>query len=250
MWPRFLLFNAFTLNVDGGSMSDNLRSAVLVSVLTAFISASAWTQVKQQVVTLVVNGQSGQAAIVHVGGRGYVDLAALARIANGSLDFQEKQIVLTLPQSNQNGHPPASLPDQADESSMSRDFMKEGIETITLMREWASPLAYAIQNGYNVTDSWVAGYRGKAANGLRIASVAAKTNADHNALQLLTNEFEALREWSNKLVEAHNTMNAGKYSLSEDALRNEPLSQKIVTCGHFLASMLAGGSFQDDASCH
>lgn len=234
----------------GGLMNDGLRRVLLVVALTIFVSKNVWTQVKQQLVTLVINGQSGQASIVHVAGRGYVDLAALAHIANGSLDFQEKRIVLTLPQSSENGQGATSSPDQTDDSSMSRDFMKAGIETITLMREWASPLAYAIQNGYNVTDSWVAGYREKAANGLRIASVAAKTNGDRNALQLLTNEFDALREWSSKLVEAHNTMSAGKYSLSEDALRNEPLSQKIVNCGHFLASMLAGGNFQDEGSCH
>ena len=231
-------------------MWDNLSSALLVFALTVFMSESGWTQVKQQVVTLVVNGQSGQAAMVRVDGRGYVDLAALAHIANGTLDFQAKKIVLTLPQTSENMDAAPSVAGEVDDSSMSRDFMKAGIETITLMREWASPLAYAIQNGYNVTDSWVAGYREKAANGLRIASVAAKTNADHSALQLLTNEFDALREWSNKLIEAHSTMSAGKYSLSEDALRNEPLSRKIVDCGHFLGSMLAGGSFQDDASCH
>jgi hypothetical protein len=231
-------------------MWDNLRNASLIFVLAAFVSGSAWTQVKPQVVTLVVNGQIGQAAMVRIDGRGYVDLAALAHITNGTLNFQEKRIVLTIPQSTESSSATAQLPDQVDDSAMSRDFMKAGIETITLMREWASPLAYAIQNGYNVTDSWVAGYREKAANGLRIASVAARTNADQNALQLLTNEFEALRDWSNKLVEAHNTMSAGKYSTSPDALRNEPLSQKIVTCGRFLAPMLAGGTFQDDASCH
>ncbi len=231
-------------------MRNNLCSALLLFIFTSFVSASAWAQVKQQVVTLVVNGQSGQVAMVHIGGRGYVDLAALAHLANGTLDFQTNRIVLTLPQSNENTHASVSQPDQLDESKMSRDFMKTGIETIALMREWASPLAYAIQNGYNVTDSWVAGYREKAANGLRIASIAAKTNADHNALQLLTNEFDALTEWSSKLVEARNKMDVGKYSMSPDALRNEPLSQKIVNCGHFLASMLAGGNFQDDASCH
>src|SRR5690348_8940832 len=161
----------------GELMRNNLWNALIVFILTVFVSGNAWTQVKQQVVTLVINGQSGQAAMVRIEGRGYVDLAALAHIANGTLDFQAKQIVLTLPQSGGNAQAPASQPEQVDESSMSHDFMKAGIEAITLMREWASPLAYAIENGYNVTDSWVAGYREKAANGLRIASVAAKTNA-------------------------------------------------------------------------
>lgn len=232
-------------------MRNNLcSSARQVLILTVFVFGNAWAQVQPQVVTLVINGQPGQAAMVQIEGRGYVDIAALAHIANGTLDFQTKQVVLTLPQSGGNTQAPVSQPDQVDESKLTHDFMKAGIEAISLMREWASPLAYAVENGYNVTDSWVAGYREKAADGLRRASVAAKTDADHNALQLLTNEFEALREWSNKLVQAHNKMDVGKYSLSPGALRNEPESQKMITCGQFLASMLAGGSFQEDASCH
>ena len=118
------------------------------------------------------------------------------------------------------------------------------------MREWASPLAYAIQNGYPITEQWVAGYRESAANGVRMATVAASTSDDRNALQLLSNEFESVREWSNKLVEARKSLNTANYSMSESALRDDPLSQKIVTCGHFLASMLGSGSYQDNPSCH
>lgn len=230
-------------------MWNNWCSAPLILILTMIVSGNAYAQTKPQVVTVVINGQSGKAAMISIEGRGYVDLAALVRIANGTLDFQTKQIVLAFPQSG--GNAPATVsPDQTDQSSMSHDFMKAGVEAITLMREWGSPLVYAIENGYNVTDNWVAGYRDKAADGLRIASLAAKTSADRNALQLLTNEFEALRDWSNKLVQAHKKMDVGKYALSRGALKNEPESQKIITCGHFLALMLAGGSFQDDASCH
>lgn len=230
-------------------MWDSLRCALLVLVLIMLGSGNIYAQAKPQVVTVVINGQSGQAAMVSIEGRGYVDIAALVHIANGTLDFQSKQIVLTLPQSGGNA-PATSSPDQVDQSSMSHDFMKAGVEAVSLMREWGSPLVYAIENGYNVTDNWVAGYRDKAADGLRIASLAAKTNADRSALQLLTNEFEALRDWSNQLVQAYKKMDVGKYALSKGALKNEPESQKIITCGHFLALMLAGGSFQDDASCH
>ena len=38
--------------------------------------------------------------------------------------------------------------------------------------------------------------------------------------------------------------------LAAPSERNEPLSQKIIACGRFLAPMLGSGSFQDDASCH
>ena len=80
--------------------------------------------------------------------------------------------------------------------------------------------------------------------------MAATTDADRHALQLLTNEFDAVRQWSDKLVEARKSMNTGQYAMSASALRDDPLSQKIVACGRFLAPMLASGNIQDDPSCH
>jgi hypothetical protein len=83
-----------------------------------------------------------------------------------------------------------------------------------------------------------------------MASAAISSDGDRNAFQLLNTEFDAVQEWSNKLLEAHKSMNAGKYAVSDNALQNEPLSQRIVTCGRFLGQMLASGTFQDDPSCH
>lgn len=229
-------------------MRDNLRDASLTWLLLALASGIAWAQTKPQ--TLVINGVSGQAAVAQIEGRAYVDVAALAHIANASLSFQPNRIVLTLPSSAANA--PVALPpaEHVDNSALTRDFMKAGIEEIALMREWASPLAYAIQNGLPITEEWVADYRASAAQGLSMASVAAATDADRNAFQLLSNEFDAVREWSNKLVEARKSMDTAKYSISSGALREDPLSQKIIACGHFLASMLGSGSFQDNPSCH
>lgn len=118
------------------------------------------------------------------------------------------------------------------------------------MREWASPLASAIQNGYPITEQWVTQYREQAANGLRLASAAASTDDDRKALQLLRNEFDAIRDWSARLLNARQAMDTAKYAMSEDALRNDPLSQKILSCGHFLGTMLGSGTFQDDPACH
>lgn len=231
-------------------MRHALRDASLMFLLLLLESGIPFAQAKQQASTLVLNGQPGQAAVVQIDGRAYVDLEGLARIANGSLSFRANRIVLTLPPSALS--PPVAVPppNQMDTSALSRDFMRAGIEEIALMREWASPLAYAIQNGYPVTEQWVTGYREQAAHGLRLASVAASSEADRNALQLLTNEFDAVRQWSNKLMEARNSMNAAQYAMSSSALRDDPLSQKIITCGRFLASMLGSSSFQDDPSCH
>ena len=213
------------------------------------IPGATFAQVNHQSRTIVINGQAGQAEIVKIDGRSYVDLEALARITNGSLWFKGNSIGLDLPVSV-SGPAVDPPPSSVDNSGLSREFMKAGIEAIAGMREWASTLAYATQNGYNVTESWVATYREQASHNVSLASVAVATEADRNALQLLNNEFEAVREWSNKLVEARKSMNAAKYALSANALRDEPLSQKIIACGRFLAPMFGSGSFQDDASCH
>lgn len=235
--------------VVGKIMRNKFRDILLVSVTFFLLPGVTLAQREHRGRILVIVGRAGQTTVLDFDGRSFVDLEALAQIMNGSLSFKANRIILSLPATmvSPAAEPPSS---PVDDHGLSRDFMKAGIEAIALMREWASPLAYAIQNGYNVTEDWVAGYREPAAHGLRIASSAATTDADRSALQLLTNEFEAVREWSNKLIEARKSMDTAKYALSDTALRNDPLSQKIITCGHFLASMLGSASFKDDPSCH
>jgi hypothetical protein len=235
-------------------MRNAVRS-VLLAFLIIPLCGVTLAQLKQESKTVVVNGQSGEAAVVNINGRTYVDLENLARIGNGSLGFSGNRITLTLPGSasgSSSGNAPAATPD-ADHpkpSGLSRNFVMAGIETISQMREWASTLAYAIQNNYGVTEAWASGYREQAASSLRLASNAASTDADRNAFQLLSNEFDGVTEWSNRLVAAKKSMDTAKYSMSPDALRNEPLSQKLISCGHFLGSMLGSGEFKDDPSCH
>ena len=231
-------------------MRENLWSTSLMWLVLASISGTALAQVTRQNRTLVINGQSSQVEVVKIDGRSYIDLGALARITSGSLRFKSNRILLNIPPSTVSAPSDDPTPSPADDLSLSQDFMKAGIEAIAEMREWASPLAYAIQNGYNVTDSWVATYREQALHDVNLASAAATTDADRSALQLLNHEYQAVLHWSNKLVEARKAMDTAKYSLSDNALRDDPLSQKIITCGHFLASMFGSGSFQDDASCH
>lgn len=228
-------------------MRSNLWRMFLLLPALLFAWDVCHAQVERQTQTLVVNGESGQTEVLQINGRTYVDLKALSDIANGSVGFTRDRIVLTLPASNAST---TAAPSQQDSSRLSQDFMKAGIESIAAMREWASPLASAIQNGYPVTENWVANNREKAAQSLQLASAAATTDADRSALQLLNNEFASVREWSDALVKAKESMDTGEYATSAGALRDTPQSQKIIACGHFLASMLASGSFQDDSSCH
>lgn len=232
-------------------MLGNMWASLAMS-LVLLLTGSIVAQGNSPSRTLVVNGRTAQAGVVQINGRDYVDLQVLASITNGSLGFQGERIILTLPLSDLGASAPAPAipPELPTEAGFSQNFMKAGIEEIALMREWASPLSYAIQNGYPITEQWVAGYREGAANGLRLASVAAKTEAERKALQLLSNEFESVREWSSKLVEARKSMDTAKYALSAGALQNDPLSQKIIACGRFLGSMLGSGTFEDNPSCH
>jgi len=82
-----------------------------------------------------------------------------------------------------------------------------------------------------------------------LANSAVSNDADRRGLQLLTTEYNNLQDWSAKLVEARKSMSAANYSMSDDALLNDPVSQKILTCWKFLGPMLARGTFEDDGSC-
>lgn len=118
-------------------------------VCTAVLTFACITvaQLGQQKRTLVVNGRSGDATIVQIDNRSYIDLETLARIANDSLSFEAKQIVLTIPSSAANA--PAVVPTdrQASDSALSNDFMKATIEDLATIKEWYGLLAYAIQQG-------------------------------------------------------------------------------------------------------
>lgn len=235
-------------------MRSECWKLLLISGFFLLLPSYTLTQADQNSRVLVIDGQAGQAPVIEKNGRSYVDIEALTQITHGSLRFKADRIVLSLPSSNLNpsvaetqaeqAHPPIS------DLGLSRDFMLAGIEEIATMREWASTLEYAMQNGYPITDHWADSAREQGAHNLRLAAAAVSNESDRNALQLLTNEFEAVREWSSKLVQERKAMDAAKYAISDNALRNDPASQKIITCGHFLATMLGSGSFKDDPSCH
>jgi hypothetical protein len=209
-----------------------------------------WAQT-QQSKSIVINGRSAKNGVIMTEGKTYVDVDTLARLTNGSVSYQGNNVVLNLPELARHSVAADPIPNQQQNTTaLSREFMKAGIEEINLLREWASPVANAIQNGYPIAENWVTAYKGNAANGLHLASANVSTSADRDAYELLANEFEAVSQWSASLLEARKSMNAAQYAASPDALKADPLSQKITTCGHFLSSMLASGSYQDDGSCH
>ncbi len=225
------------------------RLVFLSTVILLTMSAMTSGQMQENFRTLVINDQSGKVTVIEVGDRTYVDLKSMAQIAHGSVSYERNRILVEVPCTS------TRVPEDMSESQLmnvglSREFVKAGIEEISLMREWASAQANAVQNGYPIADSWVAGYRTQAQRGLAIASASRSTDDDRAAFQLLHTEFENVQTWSSKLLDARKSMGAANYALSPDTLKNEPLSQKIVLCGRFLGQMFGSGQFQDEASCH
>jgi len=218
----------------------------LILFVFLIVPGLARSQAAQQSRTLIVNGQSGQVKVVQIDGRSYVDLESLARIANGTLGFSGDQITLTLP------GPAAGTPSAATPSGppanpgFSKEFLRAGIEEMAVIREWRTAMVNSIQNNYPISEDWVANFRGQASISLKLAAVAASTDSDQKALQLLNNEFGNMKTLSDKLVAARKNMNF----VSPDDLKNDPLNQNILSCARSLAAMAATGQFADDGTCH
>ncbi len=232
-------------------MSARISFACLLATLFLVMPGIALSQGTNQNQTLIINGQSTQVSVIQVNGRSYVDLAALASAANGSLSFAGNQIALSVnfgsatPAASAPAPPPAAAPAPASYPGFSRGFLNAGIEQAATLREWHTALASAIQNGYPLTADMLAPYRAQATTNLRMTSVAVSTDSDRSAFQLLNNVFQNMGKLADKYVAARANMDF----ISPDALQNDSLNQRLVACGHSLASMAASGQFVDDGSC-
>src|SRR5258707_4015843 len=118
--------------------------APLIVVVLLIVPALALSQAAQESRTLTVNGQPGQVAVVQMNGRSYVDVEALARVANGSLSFNGNHITLTLPGDT-------SMPLAADPSAiptvntgLSKGFLKSGIKVKPIVSAWHTALGKVI----------------------------------------------------------------------------------------------------------
>ncbi|HEY2547460.1 MAG TPA: hypothetical protein VGI46_15430 [Candidatus Acidoferrum sp.] len=211
---------------------------ILAAVLA--VPAIALSQAGDSKGTLIIAGQDGQAPVVRIQGKTYVELEALARLTHGSLTFEGSQTTLTLPGTAA----PATTP--AATSDFSRPFLRAAIEEMAVIREWRITLTNAIQRGIPVTSDWTDLYRSPAQTNLHLASVAAETDSDRNAYQLLSNEFENMRKLSDRVVAQHDSQTYA----SPDALLNDPLNQQILSCARALAAMATSGQYVDDGSCH
>src|SRR5579863_5760953 len=105
---------------DGLMRARTLVGWIIVVAVALAVPTLALAQVARQTRTLIVNGHSGDTAVVEIEGRSYVELEALVRIANGSLRFSGNQISVSLPAG---GSERASTTPPAN-PGFSREFLK------------------------------------------------------------------------------------------------------------------------------
>ena len=224
-------------------MSQKQRVWILISMMLSFpIVTLAQSEVQE--LTLVLNGQSGKILVYRINGQAFVDVEALARIANGSAHIERDQLILTLPATL------TSTPASAHVEVMTRDFRTAALNDLALIKDWHTTIANALQRGVPGDGSRLVVFHDRAAEGLHLATVAASSHSDQDALRLLTNHFNQVDRWRHKMVDARKSMSTANYSITPGALDRDSEYQVIASCSHFLSAMLAGGKYEDNASCH
>jgi len=224
-------------------MRKSLPSVALLASLLLALPLLALSQTSPSG-TLRVSGRPGQVPIVLMNGKSYVDIEALAGLVSASLTSSGSEITLTLPSGSTVSEPVRTS--QPISSEFSKDFLKAGIEEMSVIREWRSALLNAVQNAYPLPADFATGYQNQATTNLRLVSVAISTDSDRSAYQLLSNELNSMQKLSDKVMTARKNMNY----VPRDALNGDPLDQKILNCARSLASMAASGRFEDDGTCN
>jgi hypothetical protein len=216
------------------------RSMMLVAALLLPLRALR----AQQTSSLTIDGQQGQARVIQVQGKNYVEVDELARITGGSLRFVGIEIILTLP-------PRGDMSPQAVQSAptptvgYSTQFLNAGIEAMREIVEWHAALKNAIERQYPLSDDWLGNFRRQAESSLKHSEAAATTDMDRRALPLLVNEFNNMAA----LTDTYLKITASRDYLAPDSLSGDPLEQKVLTCWRSLESMASSRQFVDDGSC-
>jgi hypothetical protein len=210
--------------------------------LGLILSVSAMAARDTPAKTLIVNGNPVDAGVVQVEGRSYVDIEGLAKGIGGAVTFEANQISLTIP---------TSVPPEAQETPevMSKEFQKIAVFTLAEMREWKGAIGTVITSGMPVAGTWSQDYHDRIEADLMQAALAASTEPDRQALQLLQHEFELLTDWADKVLGERQALNAAR-TIDPNSLRNDQTLAKITKCGQFLSSMIVSGIFSDDSSCY
>jgi hypothetical protein len=203
--------------------------------------------VAQETSALLIEGQQGQARVIQVQGKNYVEVEGLAQITGGSLRFAGNQITLTLPSGgNTVPHTEQSASASQPATGLSKPFLTGGIETMREILEWHAALKNGIERGYPLSDTWFGNFRRQTRSSLAQTQAAASTDMDQKAFPLLANEFNTM----NALTDKYLKIEVSRDYLAPNSLDSDPLNQQLLACWQSLASMASSNQFVDDGSCH
>ena len=218
-----------------------LRRAVLTGIVLLLAGALLAAQ-RIADKKLIVNGKTASTGALQIDGHSYVDIEILAQVTNGTVKFEPSQIVLTIPSTASN-----AVAGQAEER-LSKGFASAAIETLAEMKEWRGALGALVTYGLAVDDKWAQIYRQRVEASLEQANVAAVTDSDHNALQLLNRQFANLAKWESVVTAERQNLD-GSRTVATNSLQNDPVLLKFSSCGRFLSVMLGSGVFSGNSSC-
>lgn len=218
-----------------------------LSVLTVIFVASQTVAQDTPGKTVIVNGKTLDAVVIQFQGRSYIDIEGLAEGLGASVSFEPNQIELNIPVPE----PSPATPDQQDLSKqgMSKQFQQSAISALAQMREWRGAIIALITTGMPVAGTWSQDYHDRVETDLMQTTLAASTDADHQALQLLQREFDLLAEWADNVLGEREALNAAR-NIDPNSLQNDATLAKISKCAQFLSSMIVSDTFSDDSSCH
>jgi hypothetical protein len=212
-----------------------MRKAWWIVALAVIVPVLAMSQAKIQ--KLAVSGHTGSIPVTQINGKNYVEIEALAQLVSGTLSFRGAQMTLSLTA--------REAPPPEEKVGLSKDFLRAAIEELSTIREWHSALTTGIENQFPVTREVLGPYEIAASKNLHLAQVAATTDADQKASQLIANQFQKMKQLSDSFLEKR----AAATYIDADALTNDTLDQSLIACGRSLGAMAASGQFTDDGTC-
>jgi hypothetical protein len=220
-----------------------MRIAIVAVLLTALLMlpAKVSSQTPQKATTFTITGHAGEAQILQLNGKSYVEIETLARLTKGTLSFKVNQTTLTLPPSDSEA--PASAPHA--KAGFSTAFVQAGIEEMSVIREWRIAIVNAVQNNTPVSEDWVSTHHRLADKNLSLASSSASTDDDRSAIPLLTAEFNNMQKLSElylALRKQVSVISPGNFDI--------PLEEQVLSCARGFVTMTESHEFQDQASCH
>jgi len=222
----------------------NRITASLAAIVAAFLlsPAGAAAQAPVKAAVFTVAGHSGEAQLLQLNGKSYIEVETLARLTKGALSFKANRTTLTLPPPEPAGQaaaPPAK-------PGFSTAFVQAGIEEIAVIREWRIAIVNAVLNNTPVSEDWVAAQHRLADKNLALASAAGSTADDRSAFPLLSAEFNNMQ----KLSELYLAMRKQSEFISPDTFHSTPLEEQILTCARGFVAMTENQIFQDQPACH